>query len=136
MDFLWILILAGVVVWFMAAREKRKAEAPTEPQPRQWPQTQTTDPETGELVTKFQAPNPATADIGDVRDFVDHELFRPKLEHYLKIAREMNAPVEVIQVIEDRVLFFDERDRRAVEREMEELDRRIEREVRQELRRK
>lgn len=136
MDFFWIIILASAVVWFMAAREKRKAEAPTEHRPCQWAQTQTTDPETGELVTKFQAPNPVTADIATIRDFVTHEIFRPKLDHYLKIAKQMNAPAEVIAVIEDRIRRDDELDRRIVEREMEELDREIEREIRREFRRK
>lgn len=103
MDFFWIIILASAVVWFMAAREKRKAEAHNEHRPRQWAQTQTTDPENGELVTKFQAPNPATADIATIRDFVDNELYIPKLERYLEIAKETNAPEEVIKLIEDHI---------------------------------
>lgn len=136
MDILWIIILSGAVAWFMSAREKRKAEASSEPQPRQWAQTQTTDPETGELVTKFEAPNPVTADIATIRDFVSYEIFRPKLDHYLKIAKEMNAPAEVIAVIEDRIRRDDERDRRMVEQEMQELDREIERDIRRESRKK
>ena len=47
----------------------------------------------------------------------------------------MVAPSKAIQLIADRILFLDDRHREAVEREMEELCLRIEREVRQELRR-
>lgn len=136
MDFLWIIILAGAVVWFLDALRRRKPKPAATMEPIKWFQTSSTDPATGDLITRFEAPNPATADMVTIRGFVDNELFIPKLERYLEIARETNAPAEVIAVIEDRIRRDDERDRRMVEQEMEELDREIEREIRREFRKK
>ena len=59
----------------------------------------------------------------------------PKIERYLELAKEMNAPAAVIEAIEEKIRSDREFRQRIIEREMAELDRRIEREVRQELRR-
>lgn len=135
MNIVWIILCAGLAAWYLDARQKRKDKRASTPELPRWKETTKEDPETGDRIIRFECPNPVTADIEKVQDFVNGELFRPKLEHYLKTAQEMDAPAEAIQVIADRIRFLDERDRQAVAREMEELDRRIEREVRQELRR-
>lgn len=103
MDIITILIIACVAAWFLTVRERRKEKASTEMDPVKWFQTSTTDPATGDRITRFEAPNPATADMMTIRAFVDNELFLPKLERYLEIAKESNASAEVISLIENHI---------------------------------
>lgn len=100
MDILTILIIAGLAVWLLDSLRRRKPKPDAAMEPIKWFQTSSTDPATGDLITRFEAPNPATADMVTIRGFVNNELFIPKLERYLEIAKETNAPVEVIGLIE------------------------------------
>lgn len=135
MNIVWILLCVGLAAWYLDARQKRKAKRASAPQPPRWKETTKEDPETGDRIIRFECPNPATADLGLIQEFLDHELFMPKIERYLELAKEMNAPAAVIEAIEEKIRSDREFRQRVIEREMEELDRRIEREVRQELRR-
>lgn len=103
MDILTILIIAGLAVWLLDSLRRRKPKPDATMEPTKWFQTSSTDPETGDLITRFEAPNPATVDIVTIRGFLDNELFIPKLERYLEIARETNASAEVIKLIEDHI---------------------------------
>lgn len=103
MDILIILIIAGLTVWLLDSLRQRKPQPDAAMEPAKWFQTSSTDPVTGDLIIRFEAPNPATADMVTIRGFVDNELFIPKLERYLEIARETNAPAEVIKLIEDHI---------------------------------
>ncbi len=59
--------------------------------------------EDGDQIIRFECPHPVNADIEFIQEFLDHELFLPKVEHYLELAQEMNAPAEVIEAIEERI---------------------------------
>lgn len=83
--------------------------------------------ENGDRITRFQCPNPATADFGLIQEFLDHEFFMPKIEHYLRLAKEMNAPAAVIEAIEEKIRFDRELSQRIIDQEMEELDAELER---------
>lgn len=127
MNIVWTILLAGLVAWYLEARQKRKAKRAATPQQSQWEETETEDPETGERIIRFQCPNPATADFGLIQEFLDHEFFMPKIEHYLGLAKEMNAPAAVIEAIEEKIRLDRELSRRIIDQEMAELDAELER---------
>ncbi len=127
MNIVWTILLAGLVAWYLEARQKRKAKRAATPQQSRWEETETEDPETGERIIRFQCPNPATADFGLIQEFLDHEFFMPKIEHYLGLAKEMNAPAAVIEAIEEKIRLDRELSRRIIDQEMAELDAELER---------
>lgn len=83
--------------------------------------------ENGDQIIRFECPNPATADFGLIQEFLDHEFFMPKIEHYLGLAKEMNAPAAVIEAIEEKIRLDRELSQRIIDREMAELDAELER---------
>lgn len=83
--------------------------------------------ENGDQIIRFECPNPATADFGLIQEFLDHEFFMPKIEHYLGLAKEMNAPAAVIEAIEEKIRLDRELSQRIIDQEMAELDTELER---------
>lgn len=88
----------------------------------------------GDRIIHFSCPNPAKGNLPLIREFLDHEDSMLKIEHYLKLAKEMNAPEVVIYLIEEKIRLDRELRQRIIDQEMEELDRQIEREVREMMR--
>lgn len=62
-----------------------------------------------------------------IQEFLDHEFFMPKIEHYLGLAKEMNAPAAVIEAIEEKIRLDRELSQRIIDLEMAELDAELER---------
>lgn len=83
--------------------------------------------ESGDRIIRFECPHPVNSDIEFIREFLDHEFFLPKVEHYLGLAKEMNAPAAVIEAIEEKIRLDQELSRRIIDQEMAELDAELER---------
>lgn len=125
-----ILILAGIVkAIYDQFREPSRDEAEaTYISP--FKETSRID-ENGDQIIRFECPNPATADFELIQEFLDHEFFMPKLEQYQRLAKEMNAPAEVLEAIEEKIRLDRELSQRITDQEMAELDAALERSNRQ-----